>query len=204
MDFSAGLSFNAFSLAAQGLAAVFSASSAKAVTKYNNAVAQAQADIARINAKTMEDQYAQRLFAAESQYQHETMRAGRVKQQQKVALAANGLAIGVGSAAELQASTDIIKKIDLQRIESNAKAEATDPRRQITKIKHSWPKQKSRMPQVFLQIRCWAESVKSVLAGQQENLLQALQLRPAKQRQNSRKQNNHYKWTLSLVLNLPC
>ncbi|WP_289639715.1 hypothetical protein [Turicimonas muris] len=132
MDFSAGLSFNAFSLAAQGLATVFSASSAKAVTKYNNAVAQAQADIARINAKTMEDQYAQRLFAAESQYQQETMRAGRVKQQQKVALAANGLAVGVGSAAELQASTDIIKKIDLQRIESNAKAEAWGYRSKAT------------------------------------------------------------------------
>lgn len=103
---------------------LFGAFGAKKVTKYNNAIAQAQADIARINAKTMELGYQQRLFAAEGEYQRETMRAGQAKASQRVALAANGIAMGVGSAAELQASTDIVKQINVNRLESNAVAEA--------------------------------------------------------------------------------
>lgn len=113
-----------FGVAAQGIASVFNAFSAKSVTKYNNAVAQAQADIARINARSMEMAYNQRLFAAESEYQRESMAAGRTKARQKTVLAANGVAVGEGSAAEIQASTDIIKQIDLNRIEKNAKTEA--------------------------------------------------------------------------------
>ena len=52
------------------------------------------------------------------------MQAAQVKARQKVALAANRVAIGVGSAAEQLASTDIVKKINLNRLESNAKSEA--------------------------------------------------------------------------------
>lgn len=49
-----------------------------------------------------------------------TMQAGRVKSAQRVALAANGVDLGEGNAAELQASTDIMKEIDRNTIEANA------------------------------------------------------------------------------------
>lgn len=119
-----GFSWGLVGAGASLVGSLFGAFGAKKVTKYNNAIAQAQADIARINAKTMELCYQQRLFAAEGEYQRETMRAGQAKAAQKVALAANGVAMGVGSAAELQASTDIVKQINVNRIESNSIAEA--------------------------------------------------------------------------------
>ena len=117
-------SFGTLGLISTGVSTLFNAFGAKSVTKYNNAIAQAQADIAKINADTMNLHYQQRLFAAEGEYQRETMQAAQVKARQKVALAANGVAIGVGSAAEQLASTDIVKKINLNRLESNAKSEA--------------------------------------------------------------------------------
>lgn len=119
-----GLTLGYYGLIAQGVSTIFNAFSAKSVAKYSNAIAQAQADIARINAKTMELHYQNALFAAESEYQHETMRAGQAKAQQEVAIAANGIAMGVGSAAEMRASTDIVKKVNLNRLETNKKAEA--------------------------------------------------------------------------------
>lgn len=117
-------SFGTLGLISTGVSTLFNAFGAKSVTKYNNAIAQAQADIAKINADTMNLHYQQRLFAAEGEYQRETMQAAQMKARQKVALAANGVAIGVGSAAEQLASTDIVKKINLNRLESNAKSEA--------------------------------------------------------------------------------
>lgn len=117
-------SFGTLGLISTGVSTLFNAFGAKSVTRYNNAIAQAQADIAKINADTMNLHYQQRLFAAEGEYQRETMQAAQVKARQKVALAANGVAIGVGSAAEQLASTDIVKKINLNRLESNAKSKA--------------------------------------------------------------------------------
>lgn len=49
-----------------------------------------------------------------------TMQAGKVKSAQRVALAANGVDLGEGNAAELQASTDIMKETDRNTIEANA------------------------------------------------------------------------------------
>lgn len=118
-------SFGTLGLISTGVSTLFNAFGAKSVTRYNNAIAQAQADIAKINADTMNLHYQQRLFAAEGEYQRETMQAAQMKARQKVALAAaNGVAIGVGSAAEQLASTDIVKKVNLNRLESNAKSEA--------------------------------------------------------------------------------
>lgn len=127
-----GFSFGTLGLISTGVSTLFNAFGAKSVTKYNNAIAQAQADIAKINADTMNLHYQQRLFAAEGEYQRETMQAAQMKARQKVSLAANGVAIGVGSAAEQLASTDIVKKINLNRLESNAKTEAWGYRAKVT------------------------------------------------------------------------
>lgn len=53
-----------------------------------------------------------------------TLKAGQVKGAQRAALAANGVDIGEGSAAEVAASTEILKEIDVQQIKSNAIASA--------------------------------------------------------------------------------
>jgi hypothetical protein len=64
------------------------------------------------------------LRSAEKAIVTKTMQAGQVKSTQRARLAANGIAVGVGSAAEVQASTDIIKEIDKNQIKSNAVADA--------------------------------------------------------------------------------
>lgn len=101
-------------------------------TSASNAVAKAQANIARENAKTMELQVQYTLFAAETKIQHETMQAGQAKARQKAVFAANGVAIGTGSAAEITASTDIIKTINKNRIKTEAHAQAWGYRQKAT------------------------------------------------------------------------
>lgn len=113
-----------YSMVALGVNSVISAFGAAGVTRRNNAIAQSQANIARLNAQTMELQAQAVLNAANSQIQQETMRAGQTKARQKAALAANGVAIGEGSAAEQTASTDIIKTINTNKLKANATAQA--------------------------------------------------------------------------------
>ena len=87
-------------------------------------VANAQANLARKNAQLMERQYQQTLYASERAIVQKTAEAGRVKASQRASLAANGIAIGEGSAAELQASTDLIKEIDVNQMKTNALQQA--------------------------------------------------------------------------------
>lgn len=107
-------------LIAQGIGNTISALGSFGVTKNQNAVAQSQANIARINAQTMMRAYESTLRASERDIQRTTMAAGRTRSSQRAALAANGIAIGEGSAAELQASTDIVKELDVNQIRSNS------------------------------------------------------------------------------------
>lgn len=107
-------------LIAQGVGNTISALGSFGLTSTQNAIAQSQANIARINAQTMMRAYESTLRASERDIQKTTMAAGRTKSSQRAALAANGIAIGEGSAAELQASTDIVKEIDVNQIRSNA------------------------------------------------------------------------------------
>lgn len=132
MDFS----FNTASMIGTGISAGISAVGSIFTTRYNNAIAKAQANIAKENAKTMELQAQYTLFAAETKVQHETMQAGQVKARQKAALAANGVAIGSGSAAQITASTDIIKTINKNRIETDAHAAAWGYRQRATDFKN--------------------------------------------------------------------
>lgn len=125
-------SFSSASIIGTGISAGTSAFGSILTTKYNNAIAKAQASIARENAKTMELQAQYTLFAAESKVQQETMRAGQTKARQKVALAANGVAIGTGSAAQITASTDIIKTVNKNRIVTESHASAWGYRQKAT------------------------------------------------------------------------
>ncbi len=93
-------------------------------TKYNNAIAQSKANIARLNAQLMEQQAQSVLQQNEKATVRKTMAAGQVKAKARTALAANGVAVAEGSSAELQASTDLIKEMDVNTMKSNATREA--------------------------------------------------------------------------------
>lgn len=79
-----------------------------------------QADIADTNARIAELGAQSALMAGQRQIAAQTIRAGQLKGAQRVALAANGVDLGVGSAAELQASTEVLKEIDKNTLEANA------------------------------------------------------------------------------------
>lgn len=104
----------------QAAAGLVSAFGGMSVTRHQNSIAKAQANIARINAQSMELQAQAVLRANESATVRKTMEAGQVKSAQRAALAANGVAVGEGSAAEVQASTDIVKEMDKNQMKENA------------------------------------------------------------------------------------
>lgn len=79
-----------------------------------------QARLADINARIAELGAQQELIRGEKEVGQITMQAGRLKSAQRVALAANGVDLGQGNAAELQASTDLMKEIDMNTAQANA------------------------------------------------------------------------------------
>ncbi|MDR0250183.1 MAG: hypothetical protein LBI35_02565 [Burkholderiales bacterium] len=92
----------------------------------------AQANIAEHNARMMD-------FAKQTVYaqgQHEAARlglqVGKVKGRQRAALGASGVDLGVGSAGEVQASTEVMRQIDVNTIETNAMLKAFGFENQVT------------------------------------------------------------------------
>ena len=92
---------------------------------------QFQSDIAGINASAVQtvgdfnaridEMGAQSALAAgQQQVAAQTLKAGQVMGAQRASLAANGVDLGQGSAAEVQASTSIMKDIDSNTIQANA------------------------------------------------------------------------------------
>lgn len=129
-DLTSGQQFGYGSLIAQGISNTIQAFGSFGITRHQNAIAQSQANIARLNAQMMEWQAQSRLRANEKDQVRLTMQAGQTKASQRAALAANGIAVGEGSASELQASTDIIKEIDSNQMTANARREAWGMRMQ--------------------------------------------------------------------------
>lgn len=95
----------------------YSAKSTKNQLKY-------EAAIADINASLSEKAAQQELQRGQFEVGQITRRAGQVKGSQRASMAANGIDLGVGSAAELQASTDLMKEQDARQAEINAIAGA--------------------------------------------------------------------------------
>ncbi len=79
-----------------------------------------QAEMSQINARMAESQAQSLLDQGQRQIGQITMRAGKVKSAQRAAMAANGIVLGEGSAAEVEATTDLIKEIDALTINANA------------------------------------------------------------------------------------
>lgn len=60
------------------------------------------------------------LSAGQQQIAAQTLKAGQLKSRQRAAMAANGVDLGEGSAAEVQQSGDIVKGIDMDTLRANA------------------------------------------------------------------------------------
>jgi len=96
-----------------GVGSYFSAKSNKANLEGQAALADTNQRIAELGAQ-------QELLNGQQQVGRLTMQAGQLKSSQRTNLAANGMDLGEGSAAEIQASTDIMKEIDKNTVEANA------------------------------------------------------------------------------------
>lgn len=83
-----------------------------------------EAGMADINARIAELGAQQELLNGQKAVGALTLQAGQLKSRQRTAMAANGVDLGEGSAAEIQASTDIMKAIDVNTIEANAVRDA--------------------------------------------------------------------------------
>ncbi len=124
MPLNSAQTFGYGSLIGMGVGTLISAFGSIGLSSKSNAIAQSQANIARLNAQMMTFSAQQRMRAQEVDQVQMTMRAGQTKSSQRAATAANGLQVGAGSSAELLASTDIIKEIDSNQIRENALRES--------------------------------------------------------------------------------
>lgn len=95
-----------------------------------------QADIADINARIAEIGAQSVLSQGRAQTNAIGLQAGQLKGRQRVALAANGVDLGEGSAAEVQTGTDMMKEIDRNTAEANAIRSAWGYRTQATNMKN--------------------------------------------------------------------
>lgn len=98
--------------------------------------ARGAADIAEINAGQSELAAQQELARGNAAVATATQRAGQVKGAQRAALAANGVDLGTGSAAEVLTSTDLAKENDINTITANAVRAAWGQRMQATNFKN--------------------------------------------------------------------
>lgn len=78
------------------------------------------AQIAEINAGVAERAAQQEMSRGQDLIAAATERAGQVKSAQRASMAANGIDLGEGSAAEVLTTTDMVKEHDMQTIQANA------------------------------------------------------------------------------------
>lgn len=78
-----------------------------------------QADMSEISARMSERSAQSALQQGQRQAGAISLRAGQLKSGQRAAMSANGVDLGAGNAAEIQASTDVMKEIDMNTAEAN-------------------------------------------------------------------------------------
>jgi len=96
-----------------GIGSYFSAAAAKDTLKTQANILDTNARIAELGAQSALNQGQKQIAAL-------TLKVGQIKGAQRASMAANGIDLGVGNAAEVQATTDIMKEIDANTIEANA------------------------------------------------------------------------------------
>lgn len=91
-----------------------------------------QADIADINARMLEGSAQQTLLTGQREEQKAMLATAQLKGRERAALAANGVDLGAGSAANVLTSTDTLGEIDANTINANAVRSAWGYRVQAT------------------------------------------------------------------------
>lgn len=107
-------------MGAMGAGAAMSAVGSYFGAKSQQTALRGAADIADINAGQTELAAQQELARGNAQVAQVTRRAGQIKGSQRAAMAKNGIDLGEGNAAEVIASTDIMKDEDVNTITANA------------------------------------------------------------------------------------
>ena len=132
-----GSMFSSMGLITQSLGAVtsavgayFGAKSQQYQAKSQASSDQFQATMARMNASADERNAETILEAGKSQVANYTMGAGQQKAESTASMASHGIALGVGSAADVSASQDVVKDINVRNININAVTAAAAERTQ--------------------------------------------------------------------------
>ena len=115
--------------ATSAIGSYFGAATQKAVLNGQASVADSNARISELGAQSA-------LMQGQQQVGALTLKAGQLKSSQRAAMAANGIDLGTGNAAELQASTDIMKEIDANTLTANAVRSAWGYRTQAMNFKN--------------------------------------------------------------------
>lgn len=100
--------------------AFFAADAQKDQLKSQAMAAEHQQNMAAINARNAEREADAIMRDAERDIARVTMRAGAEKSARRASLAAGGIRLGVGTAAEIQATGDLLKEMDVYTVNSNA------------------------------------------------------------------------------------
>lgn len=119
----------------QAVGALQSANSARTAAASQKMQLETQAAISDINAQLSETQAQQTLLAGQREVQKSQLNTAKVKSAQRVALAANGVDLGEGTAVQLLSDTDIMGEIEANTIETNAISQAWGYRTQASNQK---------------------------------------------------------------------
>lgn len=107
------------------------ASFSEAMSRIN---ARAIRDTAEVNARIAELGAQSALEQGNQQVGTLTLKAGQLKSTQRAAMAANGIDLGEGNAVDVQASTDLMKEVDMNQITANAVRSAWGYRTQAAQV----------------------------------------------------------------------
>ena len=119
-----------FGAANSAIGTFYQAKSAQNQLKSQALNQQFQSEMSAINAKSAEFGAQQSLLSSERQIGRYTMAAGQAKSSAKASMAARGIQGGVGSAAEVVGSMDLIKEIDRMTMSANSVRQAESIRNQ--------------------------------------------------------------------------
>lgn len=111
------------SLAGSGLQAVgnfYSVKSQQAQLKSQASAAEFQQSMSAINARSAEEEAQAITEAGNREQSRVSARYGQLKSSERAATAGRGIKAGVGSAAEVQASIELAKQVDVFTVNSNA------------------------------------------------------------------------------------
>jgi len=104
----------------QGAGATSSVVSSYYGAKANQSSLNLQADLSAINARISESTAQVTLLAGQRDEQRSRLSTAQLKSTQRASMAANGLDLGVGSAAQILATTDLMGEVDAATVHANA------------------------------------------------------------------------------------